>query len=581
MQTRLTVLKFGSSVLHSPAELPVAVHEIYGELREHRRVIAAVSAFEGVTDRLFAEASGLGLDTDPHAVAAHVATGEQEAAAQLVKALAEAGVPAAMIDPRDFSFCAQGDPLDASPCGVDIAVLEARFKQTPVLVVPGYYAADREGRIVLLGRGGTDLTALYLARNLNASCRLVKDVDGIYEHDPASSKVLPPRFERVSWEHALQVGGKLVQPRAIRFAQQHGQTFGVGAAGNVQTTLVGPGPDTFKALPHLTPLRVVLLGLGTVGLGVYRYLRKRPDLFDVRRIVVRDPSKPREEVIPAGLLSSNVQDAAEVPADLVIEAIGGVEPAAHTIHTALLKGRAVVTANKAMIAARWREFAPFVAGPDRRLRFSAAVGGALPVLETLEALLSHDRIERVRAVINGTCNFILDALADGGSFAEAVKQAQVRGFAEADPRSDLSGEDAAFKLGIISSIAFGADLDLDGIERTGIEQITAQAVADVRQRDRSLRLVATVERTDAEAMPALRLSVQPCELAADDFLAGACNEENRVEIFTAGGECVRLAGKGAGRWPTAVAVLGDVYAQVRQARARLAAATASARTVNA
>ncbi len=567
---QLTVLKFGSSVLHSPGELPVAVHEIYGELREHRRVIAAVSAFEGVTDRLFAEASQRGLDGDPYAVAAHVATGEQEAAAQLAATLETAGVPAIVADPRDFGFHARGNPLDAAPDALNVAALEERLERAPVIVVPGYYASDSEGRIVLLGRGGTDLTALYLARNLGASCRLVKDVDGIYEDDPARSKTLPPRFERVSWEHALQVGGKLVQPRAIRFAQEHGQIFGVGAAGNVQTTLVGPGPDTFKALPHLAPLRVVLLGLGTVGLGVYRYLKKRPDLFDVRRIVVRDPHKRREDAIPAELLSTDVMDAAEVPAELVIEAIGGVEPAAQAVGAALLKGRAVVTANKAMIAARWREFVPYATGPQRRLRFSAAVGGAVPVLETLEALLQHDRIERVRAVINGTCNFILDALAGGGSFDDAVKQAQACGFAEADPRSDLSGEDAAFKLGIIGSIAFGAPFALEKIERTGIERITAEMIAAAGQKGRSLRLVATAERPSGGGE--LRLTVRPCEIDRSDFLAGARNEENRVEIFTASGKRIQLSGKGAGRWPTAVAVLGDVYAQVRQANMALLAA---------
>src|SRR5690606_10330168 len=108
---------------------------------------------------------------------------------------------------------------------------------------------------------------------------------------------------------------------------------------------------------------------------VYRYLKKRPDLFDVRRIVVRDVNKPREEVLPPQLLSTDVQDAVNEPADLVIEAIGGVEPASQVVRDALRQGRAVITANKAMIAAHWGEFLPFTRGAARQLRFSAAVGG--------------------------------------------------------------------------------------------------------------------------------------------------------------------------------------------------------------
>src|SRR5688572_6712660 len=539
------VLKFGSSVLRTAADLPVAVHEIYGELREHRQVIAAVSAFEGETDRLFAEAAQQGL-TDPYAIAAHVAKGEQETAAQLVRALDEAGVPARVADPRDFGFHAQGEPLDAVPYELNTIALRENLRVAPVVIVPGFYASDAQGRIVLLGRGGTDLTALYLAQQLGAFCRLVKDVDGIYESDPARARTLPPRFAHVSWEHAIEVGGKLVQPRAIRFAQQHRQRFAVGAAGNVQTTAVGPGPDTFKALRHdIPPLKVVLLGLGTVGLGVYRYLTLRPDLFDVRRIVVRDVNKPRDFAVPAGLLSTDIRAAVDEPADLIVEAIGGIDTVAEALLGALALGRSVVTANKALIAARWEKLTPYISGVRRQLHFSASVGGGVPVLETIDALTRNGgRIELVRAVINGTCNFILDEMARGNALSAAVEDAQARGFAEADPHSDLSGEDAAYKLGVIAATAFGAELALDRIERGGIENLKPTDLTAVRLRNCSLRLVATAQRQDGQ----WKLSVAPTEVANDDFLAGARNEENRIELRLSDGGCVRLSGKGAGRW---------------------------------
>ncbi len=596
-QSSLIVLKFGSSVLRSLADLPVAVHEIYGELREHRRVIAVVSAFAGVTDRLFTETRKPGFSTNEHDIAAHVAQGETESAQALAQVLDAAGIPARVADPRDFAFHAQGEALDAAPYDLDAQSLRAQLRDVPVLVVPGFYATDAEGRSVLLGRGGSDLTALYLAQRLDAACRLVKDVDGIYERDPAQARTLPPRFAQVSWEHALQVGGRLVQPRSLRFAQMHHQTFSVGSAGNVQTTVVGPGPDTFKTLPHdIPPLRVVLLGLGTVGLGVYRYLAQRPDLFDVRRIVVRDPSKPRlcaealysvvptndggetPFVVPRELLSTDLNDALNIPAELVIEAIGGIEPAGDIVEAALRAGRAVVTANKALIAARWQQLSPYALGPERRLRFSAAVGGSVPVLEVIETLLQRrERIAGVRGVINGTCNFILDAMAAGASYAAAVAEAQARGFAEADPYSDVSGEDAAFKLGIIDSISSGSKLALQKIDREGIENITPEDIAAAAGQSQTIRLVAGASRIDDTAK--LQLAVKPQPLPREDFLAGARNEENRVEILTASGESIRLSGKGAGRWPTAVAVLGDVYAQLRDARAP-ALDTTQARTGN-
>lgn len=593
-QTSLIVLKFGSSVLRSAADLPVAVHEIYGELRERRRVVAVVSAFAGITDRLLTEARQLGLDD--HELADHVGTGEQQTARELAQVLDAAGVPARVADPHEFSFRAQGEALDAAPYDLDADVLRAQLREVPVLVVPGFFATDEQGRTVLLGRGGSDLTALYLAQRLDADCRLVKDVDGIYERDPAQARTLPPRFAHVSWEHALQVGGKLVQPRSLRFAQAKRQAFSVGAAGNVQTTVVSAGPDTFKTLPHdIPPLRIVLLGLGTVGLGVYRYLAQRPDLFEVRKIVVRNPDKPRQctealysvvptsdgreapFVVPRALLSTDLQDALNEPAELVIEAIGGVEPAATIVAAALASGRAVITANKALIAARWNLLAPYAKGPQPRLRFSSAVGGSVPILETIETLMRQgDGIESVRGVINGTCNFILDAMAGGASYAEALKQAQDHGFAEADPRSDVSGEDAAFKLGIIASIGFGTQLALERIDRQGIEHITPADIAAAQARQAKIRLVASGERTADGA----RLSVRPQELPLTDFLSGAKNEENRIEIRTRRGELIRLAGKGAGRWPTAVAVLGDVYAQLRDARAPSVDDAQPARTGN-
>ncbi|HKE45180.1 MAG TPA: homoserine dehydrogenase [Steroidobacteraceae bacterium] len=314
-------------------------------------------------------------------------------------------------------------------------------------------------------------------------------------------------------------------------------------------------------------LRIVLLGLGTVGLGVYRHLAQHPDLFEVLRVVVRDPSRHRDDGVPGELLSTNAWDAVNVPADLVIEAIGGLEPASDIVHAALLRERDVVTANKLLIASRWPTLRRFAEEPAR-LRFAAAVGGAVPVLETLADLRRSHVIRSVRGVINGTCNFVLDQLEHGVTLAHAVAEAQARGFAETDPQADLSGADAAQKLCLVTHAAFGIQLQPAEVQTSGIEELSTDQVQRALAGNRRIRLVAECTR-DGESVHA---RVQAVPVAPGDYLCGARGEENRVEISTAGRRCVRLRGKGAGRWPTALAVLGDVYDVLRARRLAVPAA---------
>jgi homoserine dehydrogenase len=243
------------------------------------------------------------------------------------------------------------------------------------------------------------------------------------------------------------------------------------------------------------------------------------------------------------------------PADVVIELVGGIDPVRDVVHAALLRGRTVISANKALIATRWDLFERYTRSPGPRLRYSAAVGGALPVLETIARVSRASGIARVRAVINGTCNFVLDQLAAGTPMAGAVALAQQHGFAEADPTADLSGADAAQKLSLIAHAAFGVAADPRDIRCHGIESFTPEAIAALASRKRQVRLVASCFREHG----AIRALVEPEELVATDYLAGARREENRVELVTTTGETLRLAGKGAGRWPTALAVMGDVY----------------------
>ena len=567
MNPSIVVLKFGSSVLQTEADLPQAIDEIYREWRAGRRVVAVVSAFAGVTDQRFAQTRA--VTTDLHEQAAWVAGGEEESGNKLAAALVANGVSARYVDARVAGLRAHGDPHESTPVSLSASYLRECFHEHAVLVVPGFVAQDIQGRTVLLGRGGSDLTALFLAKNLDARCRLLKDVDGVYESDPAVVENHAQRFNRLSWRTALEIGGRIIQPRALQFAQSHGQSLEVACVGSNLSTLVDAGPDDIAAVPHenIQPLRVVLLGLGTVGLGVYAHLVRRPDLFEVVRIVVRDLDKPRcieaaRLDVPKSLLSTDVWDAITQPADLVIETLGGLEPAGEVVHAALLRGRAVVTANKALIASRWWEkLARFTTGRKPLLKFGAAVGGAVPILETIAALARHSGVVQVRAILNGTCNFILDALEQRIDFDTAVAQAQASGFAEADPHDDLVGLDAARKLELIARAAFGESSHFE-LNVRGIVGVTASQAALVREDGLSLKLVGTCERNEGHVRGVVKLY----ELPANDFLAGARAEQNRVEILAGNGQVVRLAGKGAGRWPTALSMLGDVHEYLRDRR---------------
>lgn len=310
-------------------------------------------------------------------------------------------------------------------------------------------------------------------------------------------------------------------------------------------------------LPVAAPLRVVLLGLGVVGGGVYQLLARQPEIFDIRRVVVRNRTRVRDVTVPRELLSTNLWDAINEPADLVIEVTGAVQTVGEVVQAALLGGRTVITANKALVARRWRQLGRFAAAHNPRLRFSAAVGGEVPVLETVRALASRDGITRVRGVINGTCNFVLDRLETGASFADAVSEAQARGFAETDPHTDLSGQDAAYKLELIARTAF-RHAETPRLDVQGIENVSGEDIAAARSSHRRIRLVASCESNGDPVSGKVGVEA----LTGDDYLAATAGEENRVEIETRSGETVRLCGRGAGRWPTAGSVLADVHAHL-------------------
>jgi homoserine dehydrogenase len=552
----IVVLKFGSSVLAGPRDLPGAVDEVYRRLRPGSRVLAVASAFAGETDRLFERAaSALGETAAPEAVAAYVATGEMQSAALLTGALLHAGIAARLVDPREIELRVADNSLEADPVSVNPNTLRGLWEEHTTLVLPGFFGIDSQGRMALLGRGGSDLSALYLAHTFKADCHLIKDVPGVFDRDPATDPGAARRYALIPWRVAAEVAGPLIQPKALQFAAQRRIPFSVGRANGLLETRVSeaPAPVYGTADETTAPLKVALLGFGTVGGGAYERLVSQPDLFELAMVATRRPARAVAKGLPVALACSDLDRALAPDIDIVIECIGGVEPAGSVIKNALAMGKTVVSANKAVIAAYWSEFATFTSGPKRRLWFSAAVG-AVPVLETLGNL--GDQVQEVRGVINGTCNCVLDALDREEEFDAAVSAAQTAGFAEADPRRDLSGEDAADKLRLIAHAAFGG---YHPVAPLAVRGIGAYLVGDETHLWRHIARAAKVNG-------AVSLSVAPEWVLRGSFLGRTKGAENRLEIVLTDGRVVRIAGQGAGRWPTTTAVMADVLDIVRRRR---------------
>lgn len=545
------VLKFGSSVLRTGSDLPAAVHEIYRWWREGFQVVAVVSAFGHTTDELTQRARAACEQPNDELVAALLATGETASSALLGLALNRAGIPATVFDAEQAGLITDGPVLDANLTSIDTAaVVEALWNG--VVVLPGFVGRGRSGKTTLLGLGGSDLTALFIAQRLGGVCRLIKDVDGLYTSDPNSFSGPPAtRFVRVSYATAARVGGCVVQPKAIDFAKNHRLRFIISSVGSSQATEIGPHADSVALSDaRVQPLRVVLLGCGTVGGGVYQRLAAQPEIFDVVGVGTRNVDHAIQVGVPLKLISTHLDELIAEPVDVVIELMGGEEPARTLIASALRMGRHVVTANKSLLASDVASLERLAASSGAVLKYNAAVGGVLPALETVSRARRFGPLHSIAGVLNGTTNFILDQLAKGSDLATAISAAQTNGYAERDPQFDLNGTDAAQKLSLLARAAFDVDLPLNSIRKQGIQNLKPN-----QNSGHITRLVAVCQR-EAHGFTA---TVSPVELPLDHPLATVNGVENRLLIQSETGKYWDVSGSGAGRWPTAEAVVADLF----------------------
>ena len=316
-----------------------------------------------------------------------------------------------------------------------------------------------------------------------------------------------------------------------------------------------------------SPCRVALLGFGTVGSAVARRLTSAdpdasPDvqlthIFD-RRADQKSASRPANGV----LWTSSIDDVLHSDADVVVEAIGGVEPAAGWIRAALLAGKSVVTANKQVIARHGASLLTLAARQGRQLRFEAAVGGAMPIVRAVGEGLVGDRITRIVAILNGTTNAVLSRMeATGCALDAAVRDAQGRGYAEADPSADLDGDDARAKLAILCALAFGLRVNPSQIDTQSSASVTQADFVQARQRGSTIRQIARADYDHRTST--LTAWVAPVEVAASSIFARTVGAQNAALTTGAHSGETGIFGAGAGGDATAVAVLSDIVAIAR------------------
>ena len=326
-----------------------------------------------------------------------------------------------------------------------------------------------------------------------------------------------------------------------------------------------------------------LLGLGTVGAGVAGILAspqgRHPLVGELalRRVAVRDLNRPRPVELAAELLTTSPEAVVDDPAvDIVVEVMGGLEPARSLILRAIRAGKPVVTANKAVIARYGQEIAAAAAEEGVYVLIEAAVGGGIPIIEPLKQSLGGNRIQRVSGIINGTTNYILSRMADeGAAYAEVLADAQRLGYAEADPAADVQGGDAADKIAILAGLAYGGPVERSAIPTEGIDRLDARDVAYAAQLGFVVKLLAVAQHLGAEPAGAsagegdcqlLDVRVHPTLLPKDHPLAGVHGVNNAILVEGEPVGRVMFYGPGAGAGPTASAVVADILniAGIRQ-----------------
>ena len=313
----------------------------------------------------------------------------------------------------------------------------------------------------------------------------------------------------------------------------------------------------------MNKIKIGLLGLGTVGTGVYKLIRMRSDIMEktigakleIKKILVHNKNKKREGV-DENLLTDNWKEIVEDgEIQIIVEVIGGIEPARTMILEALCAGKNVVSANKDLIAEQGRELLDTAVEYGKDLLFEAAVAGGIPIIRPLKQCLAANEISDILGIVNGTTNYILTKMFEEGmEFGDALRQAQELGYAEADPTADVEGLDAGRKAAIMASIGFHSRVVFSDVYTEGITKITAADIAYAKEFDSVIKLLAVARNTE----DGIEAGVYPMMLPKDHPLSSVRESFNAVFIHGDAVDDAMFYGRGAGEMPTASAVVGDI-----------------------
>ena len=551
------VIKFGGSVLTSESALQRAVSEIYRYVRDGHKLVAVVSAFKGQTDQLLRLAGTYTQASSSSATPHLVATGEMRAATLLAMACERSGVAARFRSAYEIGLIADGEHLNANPVSMKPEVLRRDLETVDLVVVPGYVAENAAGEPVLLGRGGSDLTAVFIAGALGVNVRLYKDVDAIYDADPATVGDAARPYGALDWDEALKIAFPVVQNKAMRYASDQGMTVEVAGLAKGYHTVLG-AETALRTTPVLKrKIRIAVMGAGGVGSRFLERCLEWHELIEVDRVLVRDASRRRDHPLAAAF-TSDTRNFVRPDVDVFVDIGTGVSPSAELLEGFLKAGVSVTSANKQAVAASGDRLRAAAKSSGAMLTYSASVGGGAPIIEALKRAVGRHRITSIAGVLNGTSNFVIDSVESGRTFDAAMDEARRLGFAEPDSTADLDGTDVGAKLKLLREIAFPGQSP----RHIEVGQITEDSL--VIPKGKGLRYVARCFATDDGLQASMKLEV----LDAGHYLVGARGEQNRAIIELDNGDTWYVSGKGAGAWPTSESLLADVLQIAREHRLR-------------
>ena len=308
----------------------------------------------------------------------------------------------------------------------------------------------------------------------------------------------------------------------------------------------------------MSKLRIGIIGLGTVGSGVYKTLQEMDDI-EIVKIAVKNLNKPRSVEVPTSMITDNPYDLVNDPSiDVVVELIGGVKPAWDFISTAIKNGKHIVTANKELLAKKGEELFNLAEEHNRVVLYEAAIAGGIPIIMPIKTILAGNKIRKIHAILNGTTKARGTKMdADGASYEDVLKEAQQLGYAETDPTGDVEGFDAAYKITTLATIAFKKRIKIENVYREGITKVRKEDMAKANEFGYKIKLIATAtidENDNAD------VRVHPMLVSKDSMLAHIDYVKNAIAISGHPIGDIVLSGPGAGEFPTASSVVGDILA---------------------